>query len=56
MTGPSSMWSNCNDEDSGNEREFDGDYCIEYDDGVTVEQLASIAGIDLEDYRRDHEV
>ena len=34
--------------------DYEGDDTLE-DDGVTVEQIAFVYGIDLSDYMRDHE-
>lgn len=47
---PNSVWSNMDDD---SQDDYDDSYDIQYDDGVTIEQLAMVAGIDLEDYRRD---
>jgi hypothetical protein len=54
MSGPQSIWSNFGDEDDRDDSLNSEDFHVYMDDeGITIEQLASVAGIDLEDYKRD---
>jgi hypothetical protein len=54
MSGPQSIWSNFGDEDDRDDSLNSEDFHVYTDDeGITIEQLASVAGIDLEDYKRD---